>query len=188
MRKFGLVATASLLFFSTAINARKPPQIAGLELQQMQSREYETSNAISFPAVMTVLQDSGYRILSADKDTGLITGSASTNSHMNYNLLLGFGRSKKTPMVSAFIEPRGGGSRIRLSFVMAKTKSSIYGMSASDEEPIVDPAVYRDAFEKIDKEMFVRLSLEAPKSSQIPTLPKSVQTPPAATTVVVTKP
>ena len=45
---------------------------------------------------------------------------------------------------------------------MAKTKSNAYGTSLSDEEPITDPATYRDAFERIEKEIFVRQAVLAP--------------------------
>lgn len=170
MRKGLGVALAAtvLVVFSTAAAAKKQPQVSGLALQQIQARDYEVSKETAFPAVMTVLQDAGYRILAADKDTGLITGTASTKSGVGYSLFEGFNKKKKTPMVSAFIENRGGGSRIRLSFVMAKTKSSLYGMSSFDEEPILDPAVYRDAFGKIDKEVFVRQALNAPPPTPRP--------------------
>ena len=184
MRKFailsGLIAVCAV---SPAI-ARKPPQIGGLELQQMQARDFEVSKSVSFPAVMTVLQDSGYRVAAADRDTGLITASASTNSHMAYSLFGGFGRSKKTPVVSVFVEDRGPGSRVRLNFVMAKTKSSVYGMSSSDEEPILDPVVYQTAFEKIQKEIFVRQALASPAAPANPVSAVPASPPvPAATPV-----
>ena len=154
--------------------AKKPPQISALALQQMQTRDYEFGKIVSFPSVMTILQDSGYRIQAADKDTGLITATASTNSKMTWAPFVGFGRSKKTPVVSAFIEDRGKGSRVRLNFVMAKTKNGAYGASWSDEEPIVDAAVYRDAFERIDREIFTRAALNAPQSSPAPAIATSV--------------
>jgi hypothetical protein len=115
---------------------------------------------------MTVLQDAGYRIGSADRDTGLITGMASTSAHMVYSLWSGFGKSKKTPIVSAYIESRGTGSRVRLNFVMAKVKSTIYGSGAQDEEPILDPVTYQQAFEKINQAIFVRQSLDSPAPAQ----------------------
>lgn len=153
-----LVAAAVTTLSAGPAAAKKAPQLTGLALQQIQARDFEAPKSVTFPAVMTILQDSGYRIATADKDTGLITGSASTNSKMTWLPFVGFGRSKKTPVVSAFIEERGVGSRIRLNFVMAKTKNMAYGMTSSDEEPITDAAVYRDAFEQIEKEIFVRLS------------------------------
>lgn len=164
MRQLVLIATLSALVATSSASARKREEISGLALQQIQARDYEAPKSLSFPAVMTVLQDAGYRIATADRDTGLITGAASTNSKMHYSLFGGFGRSKKTPMVSVFVEDRGPGSRVRLNFVLAKTKSSIYGMSSSDEEPITDTVIYQDAFEKIEKEIFVRQSLASPSA------------------------
>jgi hypothetical protein len=162
------LALLAITLSGTPAIAKKPPQISALALQQMQSRDYESGKIISFPAVMTILQDSGYRIQAADRDTGLITATASTNSKMTWAPFVGFGRSKKTPVVSAFIEDRGAGSRVRLTFVMAKTKNGAYGSNWSDEEPIVDAAVYRDAFERIDREIFTRLALAAPKPVPAP--------------------
>jgi len=171
---FAALAIASLLV-SAPTEAKKPAQPTGLELQQIQSRDYEVGKDVSFPAVMTVLQDAGYRIAEADKDTGLITGAASTKSATTYNIFWGFGKKKKTPVVSAFVEDRGRGSRIRLNFVLTTTKSRIYGVGSADEEPITDPAIYRDAFEKVEKEIFVRQALNAP-APPVPSAPAATQT------------
>lgn len=187
--RWALALLAVSAMISPAL-AKKAPQMSPLALQQMQTRDYEMGKIVSFPSVMTILQDSGYRIQAADKDTGLITATASTNSKMTWAPFVGFGRSKKTPVVSAFIEDRGRGSRVRLNFVMAKTKNGAYGASWSDEEPIVDAAVYRDAFERIDREIFTRAALYAPQISPAPvvatpvvaTPPLSVSTAPATST------
>ncbi|MEO5577497.1 MAG: hypothetical protein ABIR25_00405 [Sphingomicrobium sp.] len=168
--------------------SKKAPQMSPLALQQMQTRDYEMGKIVSFPAVMTILQDSGYRIQAADKDTGLITATASTNSKMTWAPFVGFGRSKKTPVVSAFIEDRGRGSRVRLNFVMAKTKNGAYGASWSDEEPIIDSAVYRDAFERIDREVFTRAALNAPQVTPAPVanpMPSDSTAPAASTAASV---
>lgn len=162
MRKTIVVLGAAALVSTNPAFARKQPELSGLALQQIQARDFFAPKEVTFPAVMTVLQDSGYRIEAADKDTGLITATASTKSNTTWVPFVGFGKSKKTPVVSAFIEDRGSGSRVRLNFVMAKTRSGMYGMSSSDEEPITDALVYKTAFEKIDKEIFVRQSLNAP--------------------------
>jgi len=36
------------------------------------------------------------------------------------------------------------------------------GRAFTDESPIVDPVPYKDAFEKIEKEIFVRQAMNAP--------------------------
>lgn len=183
--RFGLaVFIGACLISTTPAVAKSPPAVSPLALQQMQARDYEVSKAITFPSVMTVLQDSGYRIESADKDTGLITGTASTTSKTTYNLFWGLGKKKKTPVVSAFVEDRGNGSRIRLNFVLTTTKSRVYGVNSADEEPIADPAIYRDAFERIEKEIFVRQAMNAPTPTPqvtpaVATVPPAVATSPA---------
>lgn len=158
---FACLSTALIATAPADAKKKKQEEVTGLALQQIQARDFDVAKDVTFPSVMTVLQDQGYRITGADKDTGLITGVASTESKTSYNLFWGFGKKKRTPVVSAFIEERGAGSRIRLNFVLSKTKSRAIGTS-EDEEPITDPAVYRDAFERIDKEIFVRVSLDAP--------------------------
>lgn len=185
MKCLGLALTAVALV-AAPVSAKKQPELTGLELQQIQSRDFDVSKDITFPAVMSVLQDAGYRINSADKDTGLITGQGSTASKMTYNWFWGIGNKKRSPVVSAYIEPRGPNmSRIRLSFVMAVTKGGIYGTRSADEEPIVDPAAYTDAFEKISQAVFIRQSIDgAPAPSPVASMPNTsaavsqVSTPP----------
>lgn len=182
MRKISYAVAACIVLAASSAQAKKEPQLTGLALQQIQARDYEVTKEVTFPSVMTILQDSGYRIQEADKDTGLITATASTKSKLTWAPFVGFGKSKKTPVVSAYIEDRGSGSRIRLSFVMAKVKSNAYGTSLSDEEPITDPATYRDAFERIEKEIFVRQAVLAPvrstpQAATLPAAPTAAESP-----------
>lgn len=164
MRKLFLAVAASAIVFSPFPSAakEKQPQMSSLQIQQMQTRDIEAPKNLVFGAVMTILQDSGYRIEAADKDTGLITGIGSSKGKMTWAPFVGFGKSKKTPIVSAFIEEYGSTyTRVRLSFVMAKVKSSLYGTQPSDEEPIYDAQTYQDAFERLNQNVFLRQSMNA---------------------------
>lgn len=162
VRKGLIAATAVLLAVQAGQADAKKKQMSTLELQQMQSRDLEADKNMVFSSVMTVLQDSGYRIGAADRDTGLITGAASTNTKTTWLPFVGFGRSKKTPVVSAFIEQMTPTvTRVRLNFVMTKVSANGFG-GGEDEEPILEPQVYQDAFEKIDQAIFVRQSMAAP--------------------------
>lgn len=160
--------------------AEKKPEVSGLELQQIQARDMETTIDVAFPAVMTVLQDAGYRIQSADKATGLIVAEGSSNKITTYNIWYGLGSKKRVPTVSAFIEARGPQyTRVRLSFVMSLRKSR---NAFSDEDPVTDPAVYRQAFEQIEKEIFTRNAMNAavPSGAATPTgAPAAVAAAPA---------
>ena len=178
MKKFAfavLLAAAAV----TPVAAEKKPQLSGLELQQIQARDMETTIDVAFPAVMTVLQDAGYRIQSADKATGLIVAEGSSNKIATYNIWYGLGSKKRIPTVSAFIEARGPQyTRVRLSFVMSLRKSR---NAFSDEDPVTDPEVYRQAFEQIEKEIFTRNAMNA-------AAPVLAATPTGAPTVSATPP
>jgi hypothetical protein len=156
----------------------KKQEISGLELQQIQSHDFEASKDIVFASVMSVLQDGGYRIQAADKDTGLITGIASTKGSVNWGALLGFGlfsKTKKTPIASVFIENISPAmTRVRISFVMGKIKSSIYGAQPQDEEPMVEPGPYQVAFEKIGQAVFLRQSMATSAAPAAATAPAVV--------------
>lgn len=137
----------------------KKAEMSPLQLQAMQTKDFEEKKEVVFASVMTVMQDAGYRIDNADLATGIITGMGSSKGKMVYSLWSGFGKSKKTPIVSSYIEQIGGVTRVRLNFVMAKVKSSLYGSQPQDEEPITDAEVYQDAFSKIDQALFIRQSM-----------------------------
>jgi hypothetical protein len=176
------ICSAIVAFAASPAAAKSKPQPSSLQLQQTQSKDFEASKAIVFSAVMTVLQDAGYRIGSADKDTGLITGTASTNSNVTWMPFVGFGKSKKTPVVSAFVEDTTPNiTRVRLNFVMTKYTANQYG-NDSGEEPILDATVYQTAFEKIDQAIFIRkamISAPAP-IAPIDETPQSILSAPAA--------
>lgn len=181
-------AVAVACFSASASEAKKKIVMSSLELQQLQSREIEAGKEQVFGAVMSVLQDSGYRIQAADKDTGLITGIASTSSKMTWKPFVGIGKSKKSPIVSAFIEQRSPtATRVRLSFVMGKVSSTMYGAGPQDEEPIYDVAVYQNAFEQINQTVFIRQNMDSPAATVAsPGAPVATATPVAATAVATT--
>ena len=178
----GMLIAPLALAFSLASSpiAAKEKEITGLELQQIQSHDFEGKKDLVFGAVMSVLQDAGYLIQAADKDTGLITGIGSSKGKLTYNLFGGFGNSKKTPIASVYLEEFGANmTRVRINFVMGKIKSTIYSSSPQDEEPITDAAAYQDAFEKISQAVFLRQSMVAPAPA--PAQPAIATTTPAAT-------
>ena len=70
-----------LLILITGCETTKPKvNLTPLDIQSMQSRNYEHSKDLVFPSVMSVFQDLGYSINSADINTGLITAESVANS------------------------------------------------------------------------------------------------------------
>lgn len=143
--------------------------LSALELQAMQTRDFEADTKMAFASVMTVLQDAGYIVESADVATGFITGKSPAKSATTYDLFWGFGKKHGTTRVTAFIEPIGQKySKIRLNFVAIEVKSNLYGSEARVDTPVEDHEMYVNVFEKIDEAIFIRKAIGAGEVDEDP--------------------
>jgi len=152
------IAIISLVLMLLAGCAGAPKeQKTSLQLQAFQSRDFETTQKIAFASVMSVFQDLGFAIGSADFDTGFITAQSPTEQ-----AFVPFVGQKMTHVkATAFIEPMGAKrTKIRLNYVLSAQTSSGYGMKGEKEIPIEEPEKYQESFEKIQKAIFVRENIE----------------------------
>lgn len=154
---------ATLLCGAAPALATKQPELTPMQLQAIQQKEFEIEKPTVFAAVMSVLQDLGYTIDSAEMATGFITASSATTNKTNFfESLAGVSGSGNT-RVTAFCETRPGNrSRVRLNFISTKSRSGRYGQSARQDQPILDPTVYQRAFERIDEAVFVNVATDSP--------------------------
>lgn len=128
-----------------------------LQLQAVQSREYDANKSVTFAATMSVLQDLGYIIQSADKDTGFITANSAATDSTNFIEALGGFTSSTVTRVTVFVEElRPGMTKVRLNFVNHEASSGSYGKNSNRDTPITDPMTYNNALEKIEDAIFVR--------------------------------
>ncbi len=134
------------------------PQLTPLEIQSIQSREFETAKPTAFAAVLSVFQDLGYIVESADKDTGFITAKSPTSG--GFNLLTGQTLQSATKATAFVEEIKPGHTKVRLNFVVANQASSSGGQIQQRDEPILDSKVYVNAFDKIEDAIFVRSASE----------------------------
>ena len=126
-------------------------QMTPMEIQEMQTRDFEGEKKIVFNSVISVFQDLGYVINQAEVDTGIITAEGTTQT--DYGLIL-FGVNKNEQAVaSAFVEEFGQETRVRLNFVI-RTRT---GLAVRDDRAVLDHEVYQNAFERIEQAVFVRL-------------------------------
>lgn len=161
---FGALA---VVFAAVPATAKKKPELTPLELQALQSREFETGKENLFNAVMTVVQDLGYQVQSADMQTGFITAISAAEQKTNFLEALGGGRSTAVTKMTAFVQNMPNGmSRVRLNFMFSKTSSTLYGQANQQDKPILDPLTYRAAWEKIDEALFVSGALESSKKDE----------------------
>ena len=159
----GSLALLTLLGVSACIPLADPrPELTSLEIQSIQKRDFDVNHSIAFASVLSVFQDLGYTIDDADKATGFITAQGPAEE-------AGFGwielfvededgdvvvtrQTKSTAVIEALNEER---TSIRLSFVVGETQSGRRGTATRDEQ-ILDPDIYRNAFDKIDDAIFIR--------------------------------
>ena len=147
-----------LFILITGCETTKPKvNLTPLDIQSMQSRSYEHAKDIVFPSVMSVFQDLGYSINSADINTGLITAESAADSDKALRFWLGITKVSQTK-ANAFIEEIGNETKVRINFVVTKKKSFGYGQTDREDEQILTPQPYQNAFEKIENAIFIRSS------------------------------
>lgn len=189
-----VIATASVALLSgTPVEAKKKPEMTSLELQALQSHEYETTKEILFASVVSVFQDLGYQLSNADLPSGFITASSPMKNKTSIWDALGSSKGSGNTKVTAFVEQMPGGrARVRLNFVNSKTTSGMWGGSSAEDKPIFDPITYKVAWDKIDEAVFTRTATTA---VTVPTpavaaesKPAPIVVNPAAAVPVVPKP
>ena len=181
MKKLAFAIALGMSLVASPSYAKKKPELTPMELQAIQSREFETTKEVAFAAVMTVIQDLGYTVGSADLGSGFITAQSPTENKTGFvGALVGVTASGNTMMTSFILQMPSGMTRIRLNFVNTKNESSAYGRSSRKDKPILDPQVYQAAWDKIDEALFVMGALSS-------TAPAS-EPPPAASSAPVDEP
>ena len=127
-----------------------------LELQAIQKREFETTYKTAFAATLSIFQDKGFIINTADATTGLVTAASNKDS----KFIPFVGQAIEYTKSTAFIELVSSGKvAIRLNFVKHQETSNGYGMAGGNSVPIEDPVFYQKIFEDIQKGIFVRSNL-----------------------------
>lgn len=134
------------------------PVMTPLEIQSLQTREYEATKDVVFPSVISVFQDLGYTIENADLNTGLIKAVSATQNNAWLTALTGATKNTQTAS-TAFIETIGDVVKVRLNFVTKTRSSSMYGAQDQRDVPILDAQAYQNAFERIENAIFVRSAI-----------------------------
>lgn len=151
-----IFSVLAFCIYAPAYAKNSDKQLSALQIQAIQSKEFEADKEAVFSSVMSVLQDSGYRIRSADLATGLITGIGATETKKSWISR----RDNRTPVVSAFVEQFGKITKVRLNFVVEKVRFNGLTTEPQGEEIILDQEVYRQSFEKIDQALFIRKNMQ----------------------------
>lgn len=179
-RKAIIAISAVTLLSGVPLEAKKKPEMTPMELQAMQSHDYETTKEILFASVISVFQDLGYQLSNADMASGFITASSPMKNKTSIWDALGSSHGSGNTKVTAFIEQMPGGrARVRLNFVNSKTTSGMWGGSSAEDKPIFDPLTYKNAWDKIDEAIFMRSATKAVSTPVTPPPPPPTEQKPA---------
>ena len=138
------------IFASCATNYRSSK--TSLELQSIQAKEFEANKDVTFAATMSVFQDLGYSISSAEINTGLISAKSPTN-HSNWN------NDDTYTEATAFIEyfPTKKVTKVRLNFLSVRSFFAPFTTTRSRTDDVIDDLmIYQNAFSKIQEGIFIR--------------------------------
>ena len=148
------------------------PGAPGPEIAFLQKRQFSVPPQVAFAAALSILQDAGYRIQSADSTTGLITGIATSSARLGLGLG-GLEKSTLTPIASIHVEPGPqGGSRVRLTLVQSASSGT---SGASGEQPVQNPESYRRLFGLLESEIMQRKLEVAEPETVISTFPVTIE-------------
>jgi hypothetical protein len=109
--------------------------MTSLQVQAFQTHEFEAPKKAVFGSVVSVFQDLGYIVESADVETGFITSaSASVNKTGFWQAMGGAASSGKTRATAFVEEIRPNFVTVRLNFVDTQNVSSAYGPQSSQDK------------------------------------------------------
>jgi len=145
MKRF--ISLPIILFFAFIVGCGTTPQKSSLEIQVIQKKEFETSRKNAFASVMSVFQDLGYVIKSADMETGLITGNSPTTRDWYTGDLF------STTLTGVIDSINANRTYIRLNFVKIRQESK---GGAKRATAVLDPEIYQNTFKRIQESIFIR--------------------------------
>ena len=126
-----------------------PPQMTSLQIQSIQSREFETSKKIAFGSVMTVFQDLGYIVNSAEYNTGFITAESPNSQDF-------FSGNQKMKATAFIEELDNNNTKIRLNFVRHTEYVQQNSGVIIRDTAVQTPDTYQEAFTKIQEQIFIK--------------------------------
>lgn len=156
MKKLFNYLVLFFLVFLVGCAIQPKPLKSPLELQAIQSKEFQTNKKIAFASTLSVFQDLGYVINTANFETGLVTAKSPTQQ----SVIIFVGQVMRDMKATAYIEEIAPErTKVRLNFVNTTQTSSGYGMKGEHDYPVDDASTYQDVFLKIQQGIFVRVNV-----------------------------
>lgn len=164
-------AVVSMAGLCGCVTVGTPRQPVPLQNPAIQTQEFEADKTVTMNSVMSVLQDLGYLLKTADKDAGLITASSpahrpgkilSPNLVINGELIVTTTQAHATAVVE---EARPGVTAVRLNF-MVSAHSEGQTVSTTREDQVLDAQTYRMVFDRIKQAIAARTIARGPPQKE----------------------
>ena len=140
-----------------SVFGEQDPQVSSVQLQALQTREFQATEEQAFAAVISTFQDYGYLINSADRATGMVLAKTTTDAEINH--FTGITRTEHNK-ATAFIEKVAKDRvKIRVSIVKAVSAKHSYGGGGEKEAMRTKPEIYQEIFAKIQHSLFLKKNL-----------------------------
>lgn len=157
MKRLHLYATLILPLLMTSCTTTTKSDMLPLEIQVIQSKTFNTTKEIAFASTVSIFQDLGFMIKSADIHSGYISAESEVSDSLDWDLLFGIYRAMRQTRATALIEEQRDQVTIRLNFTDARENSFLNNRQKSDKR-ILNAEMYRNAFEQIEHAIFMRSS------------------------------
>lgn len=152
---------AALFVSLTGCVGPREPQMTPLQIQLMQTKVFNIDKRAAFDATMTVFQNLGYTISSANFNTGFITAQSPKKTSF-------WGITTYNTSTAFITNYRKVKSSIRINFV----NNSIYyegkgAQKVQNDKPVLDAQAYVNAFSKIQQQIFVNTGISPIQSQPV---------------------
>ena len=158
MKKILMAICLSLSLAGCSINSiygEVDPELSSVEMQALQTREFEATEDQVFSAIIATFQDCGYIVSSADRSTGLVLGKTTSATKMYFDF-----NTVEYDKASAFVEKVAEGRvKVRVSIVRYMLMSYATGRKGEKESVRTKPEYYQKIFDKITQSLFLKKNL-----------------------------
>ncbi|QSH42604.1 hypothetical protein JYG24_11085 [Lentisphaerota bacterium] len=144
------------------VTGPQAPEMTPLQIQLMQTKVFNVDKRVAFDSVVTVFQNLGYIVKSANYDTGFITAESPKKTNF-------WGETKYNSSTAFITSVKPGKTSIRMNFV---NHTSYYtggqgGQKRVDDEPVLDAQAYVNAFNKLQQQVFVSTGISPVQSQPV---------------------
>lgn len=153
--KVTLALIISLAFLAGCTHVKPQMEMTSTQIRSLQQREFNASKPAAFSSVLSIFQDQGYIVNSAEINTGFITATSPCNSRSDWTGNI----STSVTKVTAFIEEFPGKVTIRLNFLeTTEIQIPSLGQTLTRDNPVHNKETYDNVFKKISDLIFTKNS------------------------------